>query len=141
MTMLGNHGSSNRELIALPGCEEEETAESERNEYSHFIILVIFFGLGASFCRVRFWDFFFLILITSITFIKVLREKLDRPHCLQGCYQMKSQTAAPGRQQGTGIFVRTSFLTQLWHSTSCYQFLTKRGFKSSLKEGFTFLEA
>lgn len=27
--MPGNHGSSNRELIALPGCEEKETAESE----------------------------------------------------------------------------------------------------------------
>lgn len=46
--MPGNHGSSNRELVALPGHEEKETAESERTESSHFI-LVRFFGFGVGF--------------------------------------------------------------------------------------------
>lgn len=87
--MPGNHGSSNRELIALPGCEEETTAESEWTESSHFIILVSFFGFGVGFFGgFGFVWLVFLILTVSITLIKILQEKLpgkllsnEKPNC------------------------------------------------------------
>lgn len=77
--MTGNHGFSNRELIALPGHEEEVT------ESSHCIILVsAFFVWDGIFCLVG-WV---LVLIISINLLKVLQEKLDKTHCLEDCYQM-----------------------------------------------------
>lgn len=126
MTITGNHGFCNRELIALPGHAEEVTESSIGLREGYFI-------WDGIFCLVS-WA---LVLIMSIKLLNVLQQKLDKTHCLEGCYQMESQSAAPGRQQGTGYFLSKIFP----YCTLCYRFLAKKSFKSSFKEALIFLEA
>lgn len=77
MTTTGNHGFSNRELIALPGHEEEVTESSTDLGEDYFV-------WDGIFCLVS-WV---LVLILSIKLLKFLQEKLDRTHCLEDCHQM-----------------------------------------------------
>lgn len=135
--MAGNHGSSNRELTDYSGCEEKRQLSQNGLRAPTSSSWWVFLLLGWSFLF-GWFCLFILILIISFKLIKVLKAKLYQPYCLEDCYQLRSQTAAPGRQQGVGISCQNIIPHP---SAALYILSSVSSFMSSFKEVFTFLEA